>query len=103
MPARTFSGGNQQKAVLAKWLQMKPRVVLVEEPTQGIDVAARAAVHRRLQAIAEDGAGVLVASSEYEELADLCDRVLVMRDGVISECLTRPLSRDAIAHACYST
>jgi len=102
-PVRTLSGGNQQKAVLAKWLQLQPKVVLVEEPTQGIDVAARVAVHERLRAIAAGGAGVVVSSSEYEELADLCHRVLVMRDGAIVQSLTTPLSKDEIARACYLT
>jgi ABC-type sugar transport system ATPase subunit len=83
-PVKLFSGGNQQKIVLAKWLRNDPRVLLLDEPTQGVDVGAKAAIHELLNAAAGQGAGVLVSSSETKELTILCDRVLVMRDGVIA-------------------
>jgi ribose transport system ATP-binding protein len=81
-PLELFSGGNQQKVVLAKWLRNEPRVLLLDEPTQGVDVGAKAAIYDLLRDAAEQGAAVLIASSDTAELAAVCDRVVVMRDGV---------------------
>ena len=80
----TLSGGNQQKIVIAKWLRRKPRVLLLDELTQGVDVGAKAAIHTLVRAAARDGATVIVASSDDEEICDLCDRAYVLRDGLIS-------------------
>lgn len=96
-----LSGGNQQKVLLAKWLQAGPRVVLLHEPTQGVDIASRAHIFRIVRAAADAGAGVLIASSEYEDLAHLCDRVLVLhhgRPGV--ELSGARLTEDAITRSC---
>jgi ABC-type sugar transport system ATPase subunit len=78
-----FSGGNQQKVVLAKWLRNEPRVLLMDEPTQGVDVGAKAGIFELIAEAATAGAGVLVCSSDAKELALICDRVLVMRDGLL--------------------
>ena len=78
-----FSGGNQQKIVLAKWLRTRPRVILVDEPTQGVDAGAQAEIHELLVKAAQDGAAVVVASIDTKELAQICDRVLVTREGVV--------------------
>ena len=86
-PLSIFSGGNQQKILFGKWLSQKPSVFLLDEPTQGVDVGAKADLHRELVAAAENGAAVVVSSSDLEELADLCDRVLVVVDGKISSVL----------------
>ncbi|MGY1812348.1 sugar ABC transporter ATP-binding protein [Blastococcus sp. SYSU D00820] len=76
-----FSGGNQQKIVIAKWLRTRPSVLLVDEPTQGVDVGAQAGIHDLVREAARAGTAVVVASSDAKELVGLCDRVLVLRDG----------------------
>ena len=82
-PAKHLSGGNQQKVVIAKWLLRNPRVFILDEPTRGIDVGAKYEVYKIINQLAADGAGVLLISSELEELLGMCDRILVMRRGEI--------------------
>ena len=80
---RLLSGGNQQKVVLARWLLRQCRVLLLDEPTRGVDIATKAEIYRIISELAAAGLGVLVVSSELEELAQICTRVLVMREGEI--------------------
>jgi ribose transport system ATP-binding protein len=80
----TLSGGNQQKVVFAKWLRRSPRVLLLDEPSQGVDVHAKATIHRLARSAASDGSAVVVASSDDNELCDICDRVLILRDGAVA-------------------
>lgn len=80
-PVSSLSGGNQQKVVLAKWLSRQPRLLIVDEPTRGIDVGTKAEVHRLLSSLASDGVAVLVISSELPEVLSVADRILVMREG----------------------
>ncbi|MGI5132440.1 sugar ABC transporter ATP-binding protein [Pseudonocardia sp. CA-107938] len=87
-PLGLFSGGNQQKVVLAKWLRTHPRVLLLDEPSQGVDVGAKAAIYELMAKAATEGAAILVSSSDSKELAELCDRVLVIRDGRLAAELT---------------
>lgn len=83
-PVSTLSGGNQQKVALAKMLSVDPEVILVDEPTRGVDVGAKAEIHAILRELANDGVGVVVISSELPELVGVCDRVLVVREGRIT-------------------
>ncbi|HYG80673.1 MAG TPA: sugar ABC transporter ATP-binding protein, partial [Pyrinomonadaceae bacterium] len=81
-----LSGGNQQKVVLAKWLALEPKFLIFDEPTRGVDVGAKAEIYRVIDTLADAGLGVVVVSSELSELAGLCTRVLVMREGrVVAE------------------
>jgi ribose transport system ATP-binding protein len=81
---RYLSGGNQQKVVLARWLALGPKVLLFDEPTRGIDVGAKSAIHDLVRRLARDGAAVLMISSELPELIGMSDRIIVMRDGRIA-------------------
>ena len=83
-PASALSGGNQQKVAIAKMLSVRPKVILLDEPTRGVDVGAKAEIHRILRALSRDGVGILVISSELPELIGVCDRVLVVREGEIT-------------------
>lgn len=84
MEAAKFSGGNQQKIVVAKWLATKPKVLIVDEPTNGIDVGAKREIHRLLRSLADEGMAVIMVSSELPEILAITDRVLVMRRGRIA-------------------
>ena len=87
--AATLSGGNQQKVVLAKWLATQPQVLLIDEPTRGIDVGTKSEVHRLLSQLAGQGMGILMISSELPEVLGMADRVLVMREGRITAEIPR--------------
>jgi len=89
-PVWTLSGGNQQKAVLAKWLARQPTLLIVDEPTRGIDVGTKAEVHRLLSELAAQGVAVLMISSELPEVLGMADRIVVLFEGRV----TRELSRD---------
>lgn len=84
----TLSGGNQQKALIGKWLQAQPKLLLMHEPTQGVDIRARQEIFSYIAAAAASGTTVLIASSEYEDLIGLCHRVLVFRDGRVRQELS---------------
>jgi ABC-type sugar transport system ATPase subunit len=98
-PVGSLSGGNQQKVVLAKWLATTPQVLMLDEPTRGVDVGAKSEIYRLLFDAARDGVGVLVSSSENSELLSLCDRILVLFRGRIAAALSREEATEArIAH-----
>ncbi len=86
---QTLSGGNQQKVALGKWLATVPRILLLDEPTRGVDVGAKAEIYRHLRQFARDGMATLVISSDLPELLLLCDRILVMREGRMAGELSR--------------
>lgn len=97
----TYSGGNQQKILLAKWLADHPAVLVVHEPTQAVDVGARTEIIRALRDAASAGTAILVSSVERSDLAHLCDRVLVLRDGAVRTELLTGITAEAIADAAY--
>jgi len=99
----SFSGGNQQKVIMAKWLSAEPRLLLLDEPTQGVDAGAKKEILELVVEVAAGGAGVLVASGDYEQLANVCDRVLIVRDGVVAATLTgAEITEDRIAAAAQA-
>ncbi len=86
---RELSGGNQQKVVLAKWLSTRPRILILDEPTRGIDVGTKAAVHALMSDLAANGIAILMISSELPEILGMSDRILVMREGLVTGCFAR--------------
>jgi ABC-type sugar transport system ATPase subunit len=94
--AGRLSGGNQQKIVIAKWVARGARVFLFDEPTRGIDIAAKQEVFEEMDRLARSGAAILMVSSELPELLQVADRVLVMREGRLTGELTRPITQEEI-------
>lgn len=98
-----LSGGNQQKVVIGRWLLRGPQVLILDEPTRGVDVGARGEIHRLIRDLAAKGMAVIAISSEPDELPDLCDRVLVMAEGrIVRELAGAALTRNAIIEASYA-
>jgi ribose transport system ATP-binding protein len=99
-----LSGGNQQKALMAKWLQTDPRLLLLHEPTQGVDVGAREQIYDVVRRPAAEGRSVVVASADHEQLAAVCDRVLVFGRGqIVSELVGSDLTQERITEQCFSS
>jgi rhamnose transport system ATP-binding protein len=86
--AASLSGGNQQKVVIAKWLASKPRILILDEPTRGIDIGAKVEVHRIIAELAASGLGIVLVSSELPEVLAMCDRILVMHEGTVTDEMT---------------
>src|SRR5690606_7028915 len=84
-PARTLSGGNQQKVLLAPWLASRPRTLSLDEPTPGIDMGAKAQLHKLLLEFAESRGAIVVSSTHVPELLAICDRIIVLRHGAIAK------------------
>lgn len=102
-PVGRLSGGNQQKVVIGRWLLRGPKVLILDEPTRGVDIGARGEIHRLVRELASRGMAVLVISSEPDELPDLCDRVLVMAEGrIVRELAGTAVTRKAIVEASYA-
>jgi ABC-type sugar transport system ATPase subunit len=101
-PIGKLSGGNQQKVLIGRWLGVKPKVLILDEPTRGVDIGARGEIHRLVRKLARGGMAVLVISSEPEELPDLCDRVLVMAGGrIVRDLSGEAITRSGIIAASY--
>ncbi len=88
VPASALSGGNQQKLVIAKWLMRKPRIILLNDPTRGIDVGTKQEIYQLLRRLADEGAAIVLYSTDYDELIGLCDKVLVLYNGAVKRVLT---------------
>jgi ribose transport system ATP-binding protein len=100
----SLSGGNQQKVVLAKWFQMDPTLLLLHEPTQGVDVGARQQIFQLIRAPTEEDKGVICASSDYEQLAAVCDRVLVFGRGrIVQQLEGDDVTKERITEQCYNS
>jgi ABC-type sugar transport system ATPase subunit len=101
-PVQGLSGGNQQKALFAKWLLGRPKVLIADEPTRGVDVGAKEAIHELIAALAADGAAVILVSSEFEEVARLPHRVLVMRAGrIVAEFEGEDVTESRLIRAAF--
>jgi galactofuranose transport system ATP-binding protein len=99
-PIRELSGGNQQKVLLARWLCMNPKLLIFDEPTRGIDVGAKAEIQKLIRRLAEEGLGVLMISSELEEIVEGADRVFVLRDGkTVAELEHDQVTEPVVMHA----
>jgi ribose transport system ATP-binding protein len=103
-PLERFSGGNQQKVLLAKWLRCEPDVLLLDEPTQGVDIASRVDIHRHLIVTASHGTAVVLASSDVAELAAVCSRVIVLRGGrIVADLRGEQVKADRISREAHGS
>jgi ABC-type sugar transport system ATPase subunit len=97
MPVKNLSGGNQQKVVVAKWLMSDPEIIMMDEPTRGIDVGAKTEIYDLIRGLSQKDKSVIVMSSEFEELIDLCDRILVLRKGeVVGQLLPEEVTNEKL-------
>jgi rhamnose transport system ATP-binding protein len=104
IPVSTLSGGNQQKIFLAKWLATEPKLLIVDEPTRGIDVGTKAEVHKLLSDLAQKGLGILMISSELPEVIGMADRIYVMKEGKVTvELLRSEVTPELVMHAATSS
>jgi len=100
VPVGTLSGGNQQKVVIGKWLATLPKVIILDEPTKGIDIGSKAAVHAFISELASEGLSIIMISSELPEILGMSDRVLVMREGLSAGLFNRDeLSAETLVRA----
>lgn len=97
-----LSGGNQQKVLLAKWMLAEPKLLILHEPTQGVDVGARQQLYKHIEAAAKKGTAVLCCSSDYEQLEQICNRVLILHHGKITnELVGEEVTKNRITHLCF--
>jgi len=99
-PVATLSGGNQQKVVIAKWLMTDPEIILLNDPTRGIDVGTKQEIYKLMRDLADEGRAILFYSTDYAELIGCCDRIAVMYDGaILTELTGDAISEEAIVAA----
>ena len=97
-------GGNQQKVVLAKWLQTRPEIIIMDEPTRGVDVGAKFEIYQLMRHLNQEGIGILMISSELTEILGLSDRILVMREGrIVAELVPSETSEEQIIEYATTT
>jgi ribose transport system ATP-binding protein len=97
VPVGALSGGNQQKVVIGKWLMREPRIILLNDPTRGIDVGTKQEIYQLLRRLADSGAAILFYSTDYDELIGCCDRVLVLYDGrIVRELVGEAITERAL-------
>ncbi len=102
-PIGTLSGGNQQKIVIGRWVHAGSRLLLLDEPTRGVDVEAKSQIYAIIRALAAEGKSIIFVSSEIEELPKVCDRVVVLRDGrIVGEFVAPGISADTLMTASIS-
>jgi ABC-type sugar transport system ATPase subunit len=102
-PISSLSGGNQQKAMLARWLALSPTILILNEPTRGVDVGAKSEIAEIIASMAKEGYTIIIASSEMEELLLLCDRILVLSNGHTKDLLERDtLTKERLFMAAMS-
>ena len=102
-PLASFSGGNQQKILIAKWLRLNPKVLLLDEPTQGVDVGAKVTIHDCILDAAKSGSAIVVSSSDEDELAAICHRVLIMQVGeIVAELSGHEITVNAIIASMHA-
>lgn len=101
-PLIALSGGNQQKVMLARWMQRRPKVLLLDEPTQGVDIGARNEIHDLVRTAAAAGTAVLVISSDFDELAALAHRAVVVSDGDVVSAVDGPLTEESLNNSVYA-
>ncbi|MCG9118509.1 ATP-binding cassette domain-containing protein, partial [Laribacter hongkongensis] len=100
LEVKSLSGGNQQKVVLAKWLAIKPRVLILDEPTRGVDIGGKAEIYHIINQLACDGVAVIMISSELPEVLSMSDRILVMHEGrIAAEVDAATATQESIMHA----
>jgi len=99
VPVWDLSGGNQQKVLLSKWLLVRPEILIVDEPTRGIDISAKGEIYAILNSLADQGVAILLISSEMPEILGLSDRILVMKEGrIVQELDGKDATEEAIAY-----
>ena len=100
----TLSGGNQQKAIIGRWLLSKPKVLILDEPTRGIDIGSKAEIHRQISMLASQGIAVIMVSSDLPEILGMCDRILVMREGRIEgEFMKDEVDQEKLMSVAFGT
>lgn len=100
----SLSGGNQQKAIIARWLLAKPRILILDEPTRGIDVGAKAEIHHQISQLAQQGIAIILVSSELQEVMGMSDRILVMSNGsIVGEHLRENADSEQIMREAFGS
>ena len=106
-PVHSLSGGNQQKVILARWLAMKPAIVLADDPTRGVSIGSKIEIYKLLRALADAGSAIVLVSSEFEELTGIANRIIIMHDGrtmsTIGPAGTANLDADGLLYLVLSS